>query len=152
MLGVVMIAPTASATYTDGGDDDCTTAYSGWVTQSPGEGWVKIDTRTVTDKAAYDDPPTKVIDTPAVPADPAVWANFSPNDSQGHVRRPGHLADRPAWHVEHPRRSCLRVRLALTVCTPTATRTRVATGSTATPVTRRFPRSATWFPARTTTP
>lgn len=65
-LAMLSIGFQQSATATPGGGDDgCTTEYSGWVTQSPGEGWVKIDTRTVVDKAAYDDPPTKVVDVAA---------------------------------------------------------------------------------------
>ena len=98
----------ATATQTGG---HCTTQYSDWVRESPGEGWVKIATRTVTDHAAYDE---TVIDKPGYDKTiivkaaydetvPGKWWNFSPNKDQGPLNgAPSFPSDsRGTWQGPH---------------------------------------------------
>jgi len=47
-----------------------TTETTDWVTESPGEGWVQVDHRTVVEKPAW---------TETIPGEPSQWWNFEPN-------------------------------------------------------------------------
>lgn len=88
----VVTASMASATT----EETCTpqdgyTETSGWVLESPGAGWYKVDERTVTDKEAYDE---------VIPGTGAIWANFSPTKPKTFVGPPSWPTDeRGKWNV-----------------------------------------------------
>jgi hypothetical protein len=110
VVAALVTAGTMTATATETGGH-CTTQYSGWVTESPGEGWVKIHTRTVTDKAAYDE---TVIDKPGYDKTiivkaaydetvPGKWWNWSPNHNQAPFDGPPSFPNdsRGTWQGPH---------------------------------------------------
>lgn len=61
-----------------------TTETTDWVLESPGDGWVTVDQRTVVDAEAWEE---TVVDkeawTETIPAVPGFWTNFQPNDKHG---------------------------------------------------------------------
>jgi len=69
VVAALVTAGTMSATAQT---DECTTETTGWLLESPGEGWVLVDTRTVVDKPAYEEVVT-----------PSQWWNWAPNNSTG---------------------------------------------------------------------
>jgi hypothetical protein len=62
-----------------------TTETTDWVRESPGEGWVQVDERTVEDEPAW---------TEEVEVEPGFWSNFEPTDTHAPFEGP------PTWPTD----------------------------------------------------